>query len=153
MSVIKYSFLQRHKWTIPTIHTHAPWYTAVFYYLLCNFFLKILFFLFLPKAPPVHSCIFLVVGPSSCGTWDAAPAWLDEQCHVGAQDGNRRNSGLPRRARTWPLGHGAGPWLLTLKPLRALLIIYIYHCLKLTPEFYNPLCPRTSFWLWKNYLS
>ena len=36
----------------------------------------------------VHSCIFLVVGPSSCGMWDAASAWLDEQCHVRTQDSN-----------------------------------------------------------------
>ena len=29
-------------------------------------FSRFYFFLFLPKAPPVHSCIFFVVGPSSC---------------------------------------------------------------------------------------
>ena len=34
-------------------------------------FLKdFIFFLFLPKAPPVHSCIFFVVGPSRCGMWE-----------------------------------------------------------------------------------
>ena len=59
------------------------------------FILKILFFPFLPKAPPVYSCIFFLVGPSSCGTWDAASAWLDEQCHVRAQDSNQRNTGPP----------------------------------------------------------
>ena len=59
-----------------------------------------MFFLFLPKAPLVHSCILFVVGPSSCGMWDAASAWFDEQCrdeqcHVHAQDSNQRNTGLP----------------------------------------------------------
>ncbi|XP_070092719.1 uncharacterized protein [Equus caballus] len=44
-------------------------------------------------SPPVHSCTFFIVGPSSCGTWDAASAWLDEQCHVRAQDSNQRNTG------------------------------------------------------------
>ena len=52
-------------------------------------FLKILFFSFSPQSPQVHSCIFFVVGPPSCGMWDAAPAWLDEQCHVRAQDSNQ----------------------------------------------------------------
>src|SRR3712207_5885852 len=60
-----------------------------------NFFFKILFFPFSPQSPPVHSCIFFVVGPSSCGTWDAASAWFDEQCHVRAQDSNQRNTGPP----------------------------------------------------------
>ena len=55
------------------------------------------FSFFFPKPPPVHSCIFLVVGPSSCGMWDAASAWFDEQCHVCAQDSNQRNTG-PRAA-------------------------------------------------------
>uniref|UniRef100_A0A9L0IRA6 Acylphosphatase n=1 Tax=Equus asinus TaxID=9793 RepID=A0A9L0IRA6_EQUAS len=27
--------------------------------------------------PPVHSCLFFVVGSSSCGMWDAASAWSD----------------------------------------------------------------------------
>uniref|UniRef100_A0A9L0ITK3 Dolichyl-diphosphooligosaccharide--protein glycosyltransferase subunit 1 n=1 Tax=Equus asinus TaxID=9793 RepID=A0A9L0ITK3_EQUAS len=31
----------------------------------------------------------------SCGTWDAASAWFDEQCHVRAQDSNQRNTGPP----------------------------------------------------------
>uniref|UniRef100_A0A9L0RMG5 NADP-retinol dehydrogenase n=1 Tax=Equus caballus TaxID=9796 RepID=A0A9L0RMG5_HORSE len=39
-------------------------------------------------SPQVHSCTFLAVGPSSCGMWDATSAWLDEQCHVRAQDSN-----------------------------------------------------------------
>ena len=30
------------------------------------------FFPFSPQSPLVHSCIFLVVGLSSCGMWDAA---------------------------------------------------------------------------------
>ena len=35
-----------------------------------------------PQSPPVHSHIdiFLVVGPSTCGRWDATSAWLDEWC-------------------------------------------------------------------------
>src|SRR3712207_7548579 len=32
---------------------------------------------------------------SSCGMWDAASAWFDEQCHVHAQDLNQRNTGPP----------------------------------------------------------
>ena len=47
-----------------------------------------LFFLS-PQIPPAHSCVFLVVGPSSCGFWDATSAWPDERCHVCAQDPNR----------------------------------------------------------------
>ena len=29
-----------------------------------------------------------MVGPTSCGMWDAASTWSDEQCHVRAQDPN-----------------------------------------------------------------
>src|SRR3712207_7010981 len=54
-----------------------------------------LFRSFSPQSPPVHSCIFLVVGPSSCGMWDAASVWFDAQHHVGTQDSNQRNTGLP----------------------------------------------------------
>src|SRR3712207_8955294 len=36
-----------------------------------------------------------VVGSSSCGMWDAASAWSDEQCHVRAQDSNQQNTGPP----------------------------------------------------------
>ena len=54
------------------------------------FFLKILFF---PFSPLVHSCIFFVVGPSSCGMRDATSAWPDEQCHVHVQDSNQQNTG------------------------------------------------------------
>ena len=63
------------------------------------FFLKILLFPFSPQSPPVHSCIFFVVGSSSCGMWDAASAWFDEQCHVRAQDSNQRNTGPPAAER------------------------------------------------------
>ena len=56
------------------------------------------FFPFSPQSSPVHSCIFFVVGPSSCGMWDAASAWFDERCHVHAQDSNQRNTGPPGRA-------------------------------------------------------
>ena len=57
------------------------------------FFFKILFFPFSPQSPPVHSCTFSVVGPSSCGMRDTAPAQLDEQRQVHAQDPNQRNTG------------------------------------------------------------
>ena len=60
------------------------------------FFLKIFcFFPFSPQGTPVHSRIFLLVGPSSYGIWDAASAWFDEQCHVRAQDLNQWNTGPP----------------------------------------------------------
>lgn len=58
------------------------------------------FFPFSPQSPPVHSCVFFVVGSSSCGMWDAASAWFDEQCHVRAQDSNQRNTGPPAAERT-----------------------------------------------------
>ena len=60
-------------------------------------FLLLFFFLyfFSPQSPQVHSCIFFVVGPSSCGMWDAASAWVDEPCHVRTQGSNQRNTGPP----------------------------------------------------------
>ena len=45
-------------------------------------------FPFSPQSPLVHSCVFLVVSPSNCGMSDTASAWLDEWCHVHAQDLN-----------------------------------------------------------------
>ena len=67
-----------------------------FHYFFLDFFLKGFFiFPFSPQSPPVHSCIFFVVGPSSRGMWDSASAWFDEQCHGRAQDSNQRNTGLP----------------------------------------------------------
>uniref|UniRef100_A0A9L0TTH3 BLOC-1-related complex subunit 7 n=1 Tax=Equus caballus TaxID=9796 RepID=A0A9L0TTH3_HORSE len=76
--------------------------------LLFFFFLKILFFPFSPQSPLVHSCIFFIVDPSSCGMWDAASAWFDEQCHVRTQDSNQRNTGPPAaecaNLTTWPWG-------------------------------------------------
>ena len=59
------------------------------------FFLRFYFFPFSPQSPPVHSCIFFIVGPSSCGMWDAASAWFNEQCHVRAQDLNQQNTEPP----------------------------------------------------------
>ena len=41
---------------------------------------------------------FLVVGPSSCGMWDAASTWPDEWCHVHAQDLNQQNAGPEKRS-------------------------------------------------------
>ena len=63
------------------------------------FFLRFYFFLFSPQSPPVHSCLFFIVGPSSCGMWDAASAWSDEQCHVRALDSNQRDTGPPAAER------------------------------------------------------
>ena len=64
------------------------------------FFIKIFYFFpFCPQSPPVHSCIFFVVCPSSCGMWDAASVWLDVQCHVRAQDSNQQNTGPPAAER------------------------------------------------------
>ena len=57
------------------------------------------FFPFSPQSPLVPSCIFFIVGPSSCGMWDAASARFDKQCHVRAQDSNQRNTGLPAAER------------------------------------------------------
>ena len=71
-----------------------------FRYFCFFFFLEDFIFPFSPQSPLVHSCIFLVVGPS-CGMCDAASAWLDERCHVHAQDLNWRNPGpLKQSART-----------------------------------------------------
>ena len=92
-------------WLFPTLTVH--W--------LIFFFFKILFFPFSPQSPLVHSCVFFVVGSSSCGMWDAASAWSDEQCHVRAQDLNQRDTGppaaecanLPTPPRGQPLGHGS----------------------------------------------
>ena len=53
------------------------------------FFLKDFIFPSSPQSPLVHICVFLVVGPSRCGMWDATSAWPDEQCHVRAQDSNQ----------------------------------------------------------------
>ena len=82
----------------------------------CFFFLKILFFPFSPQSPPVRSCIFFVVGPSSCGMWDAAPAWPDEQHHVHAQDLNQRNTRPPAaecaKPTTRPRGQPLSPCFL-----------------------------------------
>uniref|UniRef100_A0A9L0RV85 Phospholysine phosphohistidine inorganic pyrophosphate phosphatase n=1 Tax=Equus caballus TaxID=9796 RepID=A0A9L0RV85_HORSE len=50
-------------------------------------------------SPLVPGCIFFVVSPSSCGMWEAASAWFDEQCHVRAQDPNQRNTGPPAAER------------------------------------------------------
>ena len=77
------------------------------------FFLKILFFPFSPQIPPVHSCIFLVVRPSSCAVWDAASACPDEWCHVPTQDPNPQTLG--RRSGACQLNHSAtGPAPLCL---------------------------------------
>ena len=72
------------------------------------FFLKDFIFPFSPQSPPVHSCAFLVVGPSSCGMWEAVSAWPVEWCHVRAQDPNWETLG--RRSGAHELNHSAtGP--------------------------------------------
>ena len=53
--------------------------------------LLLFFLLFLLKFHQyiiVYFSLYLVVGLSSYGMWDAASAWPDEQCHVCAQDLN-----------------------------------------------------------------
>ena len=59
------------------------------------------------------------MGPSSCGLWDAASAWLDEQCHVRTQDLNQQNTGPPAaelaNLTTWPWGQPQGNLNLYLK--------------------------------------
>ena len=67
------------------------------------------------QIPPTHSCVFLVVGPFSCGMWDTASMWPDEWCHVCAQDPNQRNPGLlKQRVWTSPLGYRASPKIYEL---------------------------------------
>uniref|UniRef100_A0A9L0IGC8 Autophagy related 7 n=1 Tax=Equus asinus TaxID=9793 RepID=A0A9L0IGC8_EQUAS len=91
--------------------------------------------------PPVHSCIFFVVGPSSCGMWDAASAWFDEQCHVRAQDSNQRNTGPPaaEHANLTTRPRGVPPPQLTAaRPLE--------HCITPTPSKLSRLRIRSYFW-------
>ena len=61
------------------------------------FVFKDFVFPFSPESPPATQMYILVVDPSRCGMQDAASAWLDEQCHVCAQDPNRRNPGPPKQ--------------------------------------------------------
>ena len=82
---------------------------------LCFLFFPLFFFS--PK-PPSTQLYILVVGPSSCGMWDAAWAWPDERCHVCAQDPNRRKSGPLSRAHE--LNHsamGRAPQFSSMTPL------------------------------------
>ena len=71
------------------------------------YFLRFYFFPFSPQSPLVHRCIFFIVAPSSCGMWDAASAWFDEQCHVCTEDLNQWNTGPPAVERTNLI---TGPW-------------------------------------------
>ena len=64
-------------------------------------FFRVVFFLLLllllPKAPQ-----YIVIGPSSCGTWDATSTWLDKQCPTSET--------LGRQGRARELNHSAmGP--------------------------------------------
>ena len=111
-----------------TIHSHPkemfyplpPLRSCCFFFF---FFFKILFFPLSPQSPPVHSCILFVVGPSSCGVWDAASAWSDEQCHVHAQDSNQRNTGPPAAERANPTTRPRG------QPLVLFFFIIVIGCL------------------------
>src|SRR3712207_8625918 len=76
-----------------------------------------------------HSCMFLVVGPSSGGMWDAASAWLDERCHVRTQDSNRRNPGLPQDRKSTRLNSSHAN------------ISYAVFCLKKKTIVYSALQP------------
>ena len=66
-----------------------------------SFFKKKRFYFFplSPQSPLVHICTFFIVGPSSCGMWDAASAWFDEQCHFHARDSKKQNTGPPGAER------------------------------------------------------
>ena len=76
------------------------------------FFKDFIVFPFSPQSPLVHSCIFFVVGPSSCDMWDAAPVWLDESAmSVPRIRTNETLGRLQWSARTQPLSHGASPYL------------------------------------------
>ena len=57
------------------------------------------------------------MGSSSCGMWDAASAWSDEQRHIRAQDSNRRNTGPPaaERANLTPRPRGQPQEVMILK--------------------------------------
>ena len=93
------------------------------------FFLRFYLSPFSPQSPPVHSCIFFVVGPSSCGMWDAASAWFKEQCHVCAQDLNQQNTGPPAvectNLTTWPRGQPQSVQYFT--PLQTNKLVCQFH--------------------------
>ena len=91
------------------------------------FFFKDFIFPFSPQSPLVHSCVFFIVGPSSCGMWDAASAWFDEQCHVRAQDSNQQSTGPPAAERANP----------TTRPQSQPPFNYILH--SLSPSFVGSL--------------
>ena len=71
------------------------------------------------------------MGPSSCGMWDAASAWLDEQCHVRAQDSNQQNTGPPAVERknltTRPPGQPLFPVIITSVMENNYLSFITYH--------------------------
>uniref|UniRef100_A0A9L0TM58 Nuclear valosin-containing protein-like n=1 Tax=Equus caballus TaxID=9796 RepID=A0A9L0TM58_HORSE len=96
------------------------------------------------ESPRVHSCILFVVGPSSCGMWDSASVWLDEQCHVRAQDSNQRNTGPPAAERanltTRPRGQPPKTFFLRIlqtlcRKLRLPDTFHFRHLAHLTPGF------------------
>ena len=71
--------------------------------------LTVCFLLFLPKSP-WYIVVYFSCGSSSCGVWDAASTWLDERCHVRAQDPNWLNPGPWKQSRARELDHLAtGP--------------------------------------------
>ena len=78
----------------------SPAWTTAALHQLFLLFKKIFFFIFpcSSQSPPVHSCVFLIVGPSSCCMWDAISAWLDEQGHECTQDPNQETLGRRRGA-------------------------------------------------------
>ena len=80
------------------------------------FFFQRFYFSFFSQSPPVHSCVFLVVGPSSCGMRDATLVWLDERCHVRAQDSTQWSPGPPEAEHvnltTQPRGRPHNSWFL-----------------------------------------
>ena len=97
---------------VPPTRVHEPLGASEYSQSLCMlysfFFYLRFYFSFFSQRPPVHSYVFLVVGPSSCGMWDAASAWLDEPCHVVPRI--RAGETLDGRSRACELNHSAmGP--------------------------------------------
>ena len=70
------------------------------------FFLRFYFSFFSSKPSGTQLYIFLVVGPSSCGMWDATSAWLNE---CGAMSAPRIQTGET-------LGHRSGACKLNHSP-------------------------------------
>ena len=90
------------------------------------FFQRFYFFLFLSKAPPVHSCIFLVVGPASCGMCVRPQHGLTSGAMSTPRIGTGKTLGC--RSRVHELNHsatGSAPGEDFLKRLLYSLLIFL----------------------------